>query len=271
MLDPSPGRRRKKDGIADLEGFEGGTIAEKVAMKVRKAAIRGMAAASVEGWLSAEVPAINDAIAELSSQGVIKRYGDTLIHADAYESFRQVIKEKLENFHLKNPLKPGMSKEELRATLRMEPKVFSSLMASLDEVSMEKDILRLKAFKASVSDEDKSRVLKVLDEKGLKPPSKDELGEALKMDSKRVGDIMGFLNKEGTAMRINDSLSLSRASYDKMIELLKAHFSKQPDMTVAEFRDILGTTRKYALPYLEYLDSNNITLRVGDVRKFILK
>jgi selenocysteine-specific elongation factor len=42
-------------------------------------------------------------------------------------------------------------------------------------------------------------------------------------------------------------------------------------MTVAEFRDILGTTRKYALPILEYLDSNKITLRVGDVRKFLLK
>jgi len=42
-------------------------------------------------------------------------------------------------------------------------------------------------------------------------------------------------------------------------------------MTIAEFRDILNTTRKYALPFLEYLDSNKITLRVGDIRKFLLK
>ena len=56
-----------------------------------------------------------------------------------------------------------------------------------------------------------------------------------------------------------------------MIEKLKAFFSKKPDMTVAEFRDTLNTTRKYALPFLEYLDSHNITLRVGDVRKLLIK
>jgi selenocysteine-specific elongation factor len=56
-----------------------------------------------------------------------------------------------------------------------------------------------------------------------------------------------------------------------MITSLRSFFAKQPTMTVAEFRDILGTTRKYALPFLEYLDSHKITLRVGDVRKFLLK
>jgi selenocysteine-specific elongation factor len=42
-------------------------------------------------------------------------------------------------------------------------------------------------------------------------------------------------------------------------------------MTVAEFRDVLNTTRKYALPLLEYLDSNKVTMRIGDIRKLILK
>ena len=56
-----------------------------------------------------------------------------------------------------------------------------------------------------------------------------------------------------------------------MIENLRSFFSKKPDMTVAEFRDVLQTSRKYALPFLEYLDSNKITMRVGDVRKLLLK
>jgi selenocysteine-specific elongation factor len=42
-------------------------------------------------------------------------------------------------------------------------------------------------------------------------------------------------------------------------------------MTVAEIRDVLQTSRKYALPFLEYPDSNKITMRVGDVRKLLLK
>jgi selenocysteine-specific elongation factor len=77
--------------------------------------------------------------------------------------------------------------------------------------------------------------------------------------------------KEESLVRISDSMYLASSAYNKMIAALKNLFSKKPEMTVAEFRDILGTTRKYALPILEYLDSNKVTLRVGDVRKFLLK
>jgi len=56
-----------------------------------------------------------------------------------------------------------------------------------------------------------------------------------------------------------------------MIDSLKAFFKTKTEMTVGEFRDILKTSRKYALPFLEYLDSHKITLRVGDKRKLLIK
>jgi len=56
-----------------------------------------------------------------------------------------------------------------------------------------------------------------------------------------------------------------------MIEKLKGFYAKKADMTVGEFRDILNTSRKYALPFLEYLDSSRITMRVGDIRNFFLR
>jgi selenocysteine-specific elongation factor len=64
---------------------------------------------------------------------------------------------------------------------------------------------------------------------------------------------------------------ITKEQHDKMLNLLKDFYAKKKEMTVAEFRDILSTSRKYALPLLEYLDSNRITLRVGDIRKFMLK
>ena len=76
---------------------------------------------------------------------------------------------------------------------------------------------------------------------------------------------------EGKLVRINDAVYLSEGSYNKMMNGLRKFFSGKAEMSVGEFRDLLGTTRKYALPFLEYLDSNKITLRVGDVRKFLLK
>ena len=82
---------------------------------------------------------------------------------------------------------------------------------------------------------------------------------------------MNILAKEKSIVRVSDSIYLSAASYEEMISLLKTFFSKKSEITVAEFRDILKTSRKYALPFLEYLDSNGMTLRTGDVRKLILK
>ena len=60
-------------------------------------------------------------------------------------------------------------------------------------------------------------------------------------------------------------------NHQKMMDRLSAFFSGSPEMAVAEFRDMLGTSRKFAIPFLEYLDSNKITLRVGEVRKFLKK
>ena len=87
----------------------------------------------------------------------------------------------------------------------------------------------------------------------------------------QVSDILRVLSSEDSVMRLSDSMYMGRKSYDRMIGLLRAHFSKKEGMTVAEFRDMLGTTRKYALPLLEHLDSNGVTLRVGDQRKLLKK
>jgi selenocysteine-specific elongation factor len=271
VLDPWPARRRKKDGIGDLEIFDSGAVARKVAMKVKKAAMGGMTVAYMEGWLRAELPAISRAIEELKAKGEIKKYGDVLIHAESSEKFKKIVIDRLEKFHRENPLKPGMSKEELRGALRMEPRIFAGMVSALSEVTVEKDLLRLRSFKAAASDEDKRRVLGLIEEKGFQPPDKKELALALKVDEKKLSGILGLLASEGSAVRINDSLYLGKAAFESMIALLREHYAGKPDMTVAEFRDLLCTTRKYALPYLEYLDSNNITMRVGDVRKLILK
>jgi len=79
------------------------------------------------------------------------------------------------------------------------------------------------------------------------------------------------MTKEGRLVRISDSIYTTSSVYKQMIDKLKDFYGRKPEMTVAEFRDVLNTTRKYALPFLEYLDANNVTLRVGDVRKLLLK
>jgi len=64
------------------------------------------------------------------------------------------------------------------------------------------------------------------------------------MDLKQITDILNILSKERAVVRINESTYLSVAAYDRMISLLKTFFSKKPELTVGEFRDLLNTSRK---------------------------
>jgi selenocysteine-specific elongation factor len=274
VLDPLPYRRSLKAGTEDLVIFENGTLSEKLATKVKKAGIYGIKVSLLEGWIKEEVSFIRDSIKSLKAQGILMQFEDTLIQNGIFNSFKENVIKILSDFHKKNPLKPGMFKEELRASFNIEPRLFSNLIGAIKEIVTEKEIARLATFKVALSQVDetlKTKILELLEKSGFQPLTKEELIQSLEMEQKNLTDILKLMAKEGSLVRINDSMYITSNYYRKMIENLRDFFSKKPEMTVAEFRDLLNTSRKYALPFLEYLDSNRITLRVGDVRKLLIK
>jgi selenocysteine-specific elongation factor len=274
VLDAYAQRRSRKESLDDLRIFETGTLSEKIETKAKKAGIYGLTVPVIEGWIKAEIPSIKNSVKTLVDQGALMLFDDLLLHKHAFDAISTTVKKTLNTFHKKNPLKPGMSKEELRAQFHMDQKIFNAMIAAMKEVSLEKDIIRLKTFHAALSTVDetlKKKLLATLENARYQPPSKEELARALNLDSKHMTDILRLLVREGTIVRINNSLYISSAVHEKMIASLKEFFGKKKEMTVAEFRDILQTSRKYAVPFLEYLDANKMTVRVGDIRKSLLK
>ena len=274
VLDPSSYRRKRKEGTDDLKIFESGTLSEKIATKIKKAGMRGMPISFIEGWIKTEISSIKDSISTLKKNNVLLQFEDILLHNSSFNTFKEAVKKIMAEFHKKNPLKPGMLKEELRANLTIEPRLFSGMITALKDIAIDKEIVRLATHSMvlSASDETlKIKILELLENSGFQPPTKEELSQSFELDQKHLSDILRLMAKEGSLMRINDSMYVTASTYNKIIENLKDFFRRKPEMTVAEFRDILSTTRKYALPFLEYLDSHKITLRVGDVRKLLLK
>ncbi|MGB9715296.1 MAG: selenocysteine-specific translation elongation factor [Thermodesulfovibrionales bacterium] len=272
VLDPSPPKRKQKEIVQKLMAFEESSIFEKISFKIEQSGLHGISNMMLEGWIKAEIPAIKDAIFRLKKDGVIIEIEDILIHKTFFDVFREKIIKTLNDFHSKNPLKPGMPKEEIRVMMKMEPRLFNGLIISLEDVVIEKEIVRLKTFSTVLSKTEKlmkAKILEILENSRFQPPTKEELSQSLKLDQKHLSDILRLLVKEGTLVRISDSMYLTSSVYNEMINKLKDFFSRKPEMTVAEFRDILSTTRKYALPILEYLDSIKVTLRVGDVRRLL--
>ncbi len=271
LLDSSPRRRRKRDGVDDLPVLESGSMEDRIAAKVSNSSLDGMSIAQVEGWVKSEVPEVDKAVNELVESGTLFRFDDLLVHKDSFDMFSSRLTSMLKEFHELNPTSQGIPKEEARERLKADQRIFSDLVGKAADVLVRKDRISLKGFSAAVTDEDKARVLKSLLNKGIEAPHRQDLAAELGIKDAPLADVLKVMAGEGTLKRVNDSFYISMQAYDSMLGTLKKHYAANDTMTVAEFRDLMGTTRKYALPVLEFLDASNVTVRVGDVRKLLHK
>jgi selenocysteine-specific elongation factor len=274
VLDSLPPKRRRREGIEDLRLLHSGSLEQKIALKIEKSGSQGISLNTMKGWINIDLITLTDTIKKLQKAGELIAFEDQLIHRKSFLSLQNEILELLRVFHKKNPLKPGMSKEEIRNQIRIDARLFNFILSGLKGVLVEKDLVRLSDFKVALSSSEEEFRVKIIEalEKGrFQPPLKEEISSSLRIEPKRLTDILSLMSKEGRVVRVNESIYMSTGAYDEMISLLGTFFGKKAEMTVAEFRDLLNTTRKYALPFLEFLDSRKVTLRTGDVRKFILK
>ena len=275
VLDTTPKRLRRSERVKDLEIFRGDSLDERLALKIRQSGPNGLDASDLIGWVKEEVPTIKSEISLLVNEGTIIEADGRLIHHSVFDDFKDRVLVVLEDFHKRNPLKPGISKEVLRADFKgMDQKVFELLVRKIESVVIEKDILRLDTFRIFLSEDKKllkDKILKVLEQAKFQPPSKDEIAKSVSINREEAGELLKIMASENTLVRINDSLYIPSTGHSEMMKRLQDFFDKKKEMSVAEFRDVLGTSRKYAIPFLEYLDSNKITLRVGEIRKFLVK
>ena len=75
--------------------------------------------------------------------------------------------------------------------------------------------------------------------------------------------------QDGTLVKVSDDLVVDRGVIDEVVGKLRALKASNPSLGVGEFKDLIGVSRKYAIPLLEYLDRVRVTRRVGASRKIL--
>jgi len=78
---------------------------------------------------------------------------------------------------------------------------------------------------------------------------------------------MRVLERVQSVVRVGADLYFLRDSLENAKRALREEFSETDEITPAMFRDRFKTTRKYAIPLLEYLDREGVTVRIGEVRR----
>lgn len=181
---------------------------------------------------------------------------------------------RLTDYHEKYPLRVGMPKEELRSRdfPNITGKIFNLLVeywVNEGQIRAENQNLAIKDFTAQITQQ-LEKTIKMIEEKLLaepfSPPGWDELAEKAMLSDEMKNEIFIWLQNNQRIVKISDDVILHSQAYASAKEIIGSYIKEHGSIQLAETRDLLKTSRKYALPLLEYLDQLKFTRRKGDLR-----
>jgi len=199
--------------------------------------------------------------------------GDDIEYAleDACRQVKTTLVDRLRAWHAAHPLLSGMSLEEARVDV--PPKLFRMLVDELavaGAIVREGSVIRLPAHRIEVPEEDRALVAKIkarLDDNPLTPPDVKQLADDLGADRNRLLKLLRVMEKQRAVVGVTPEMYFSGDAVARVRDELVRWLSEKGSMTAAEFRDRYHTSRKYAIPLLEYFDREAVTMRMGEVRR----
>ncbi len=215
----------------------------------------------------------------LASRQIIQTDRDKriFVHANVVDKLSKEIVIKLQQYHRENPLKENMSKEELKSKFRAfkdkESKLFPIVVARLVKdgaIVQEANSIRLAAHKVALKIDlqtVKKNIAKVYEETALTPPFFRDVCAELQVDQKTGRDVLQMLIDEKQVIKTKDDLYFSCKAVIDLEKQLIEFLNRTGEITTPQFKDMTGISRKYLIPLIEYFDSVNLTIRVGDTRQ----
>lgn len=178
-------------------------------------------------------------------------------------------------FHQAQPLASGMDQEELRAKLKLkaEAQVYRALLDHLvntKSIAREGNLTRLASHSVRLGGAEKALMEKItasLGREPLAPPDLATLEKDCAVPKPKLIETLRLMEKDGSVVRVSQDFYFLKSAVDGVRNALGEHLEKHTTITAAAFRDLIGSTRKYIIPFLEYFDRSGFTLRVGDNRK----
>ncbi|MGH7845752.1 MAG: SelB C-terminal domain-containing protein, partial [Candidatus Binatia bacterium] len=112
-----------------------------------------------------------------------------------------------------------------------------------------------------------SEVQRILSSNPGSPPDLKQIEKDLASGRAKLAEVVRVLEREGKIVRVTTDLAFVSSYIDKIRVDLYKHLSSHGEVTAAAFRDLIGSSRKYAIGLLEYFDRTGVTTRVGDIRR----
>jgi selenocysteine-specific elongation factor len=210
----------------------------------------------------------NTALNELLADGrLIALESDLIVAQPFFNELQNKIQKLIGDYHSQFPLRRGMPREELKSKLKLSPRVFNAVIASIVNPQ---SIIENGAYLAALSHEIKfgngqqaqvDALMRKFAQSPFSPPTvkecKAEVGE----------EVFNALIELNQLVAVSSEIAFRIQDYDLMVKRIKEAIEAKGQISLAEVRDLFITSRKYVQALLEHLDATGVTMRDGDFRK----
>ena len=181
----------------------------------------------------------------------------------AFADLASRLRDALRAYQAAHPVDAGMPRAAARSALGVPARSFDEAveeLAAKGVVVADATVLRTPEFQPALGGSQTDELLAVLRDAGAAPPGIGELGR--RFDPALIRGLV----RAGQLVAVSQDLLYPAQTLADIRKMVADRIATAGPFTVAEFRDLVGTTRKYAVPLLEYFDQTGVTRRQGDVR-----
>jgi selenocysteine-specific elongation factor len=275
LLDVAPPKARRSPALTErLRTLEAGAPTAVLETHILSAGGGGVRVPELRARTPFGPAALRAYLEELVGQGrvfVVDR--EWYVHAETAARLQRDAEAALAAFHAREPLRPGMSKEELRTRLgSLEERVFLALLerfAAAGVLVVDKDKVRSAGHAVRLTPAQQlasDRIEAEFRAAGVAPPTLDEAFAKLGLTGPQAQAMAQLLVDDRRLVRIREGLYFHADPLHEAVDRVRAFLHAHQAITPQEIKDLLGISRKYAIPLLEWLDSQRLTVRVGDKR-----
>ena len=272
VLDSNPFKHKRNDPqvLESLNIKENGSDKEKISAALKDYSSRFETLDFLQVQTAIPKEQFDQQIQKLVKDKIAFRISDNVvIHVDYLNHLKDVAVKMLTAYHAENPLRDGMKRDEFRGKfikyedMSVVDKITDSLV-NRKVLKIVNGCVALYDFEAQ-TDNNQELIEKAFYEGGFSPESPDQIAARFPK-IKNFKAVLEALVNSGKLVRVEDKILLHVDYYNKALEMAKEHIAKNGQITLAEMRDLMGASRKFAVAVLEYWDRRNITKKVGDAR-----
>jgi selenocysteine-specific elongation factor len=280
ILNPIPPKHKrfKPETIATLKALHEKAPAEAIVLHIDDAGYSGVSFGDLVLMTNLTEKHLENALQSLLSRQeiiLVDKDSRVYIHQNSFAALKKEMTAYLERYHADNPLRAGMPTEELKSKFpsTVSAKLLNQSIQQLikdKRVVQAEDTIRLTGHKVSLGLDQaavKQKLVDIYAQGNLQPPYFKEVVKTLDMDQQRARDVLQLMVTEGQLVKAKEDLYFHAPSLNALKDRLVAFLSNHEEITTPQFKEMTGASRKFVIPLLEYFDSQNITIRIGDTRK----